>query len=149
MKTIKFVICGVMILAMIGFGWSGAIAAQKYKHLNGKDLLGDKIKMDGEHKLHENGKHTAFVTVSNGKITGVRVKHADKGDVRVTKYKSTKKMVEAPDTGIQLASLVVQYIGTIWIGYSYIDEWGYEVIYWFPYDMIYNGDTGAIEYIPA
>ena len=42
----------------------------------------------------------------------------------------------------------MQDLGTVWIGYSYIDDYGYEVIYWFPYDMIYDGDTGAIEYIP-
>ena len=30
-----------------------------------------------------------------------------------------------------------------------LKAYGDEVIYWFPYDMIYDGDTGAIEYIPA
>jgi hypothetical protein len=37
--------------------------------------------------------------------------------------------------------------GTTWIGYSYIDDWGDEVIYWFEYEMIYDGDTGAVEYV--
>jgi hypothetical protein len=122
------------------------------KHHPGKELVGDKIKKDGTHKIHENGKHTAFVNVSKGKITGVKVKHAQKGDVPVTKYKTTKKMVEGPMSGIQLVSLDLaqsQYLGTLWIGYAYIDDWGYEVIYWFPYDMIYDGETGAIEYYPA
>jgi hypothetical protein len=41
------------------------------------------------------------------------------------------------------------YIGTMWIGYAYIDDYGDEVIYWFPYDMILDGDTGAIDYYPA
>ena len=122
------------------------------KHHSGKDLVGDKIKKDGTHKIHENGKHTASVNVSKGKITGVNVKHAEKGDVPVTKYKTTKKMVEGPTSGIQLVSLDLaqtQYLGTLWIGYAYIDDWGYEVIYWFPYDMIFDGETGAIEYYPA
>ena len=33
-------------------------------------------------------------------------------------------------------------------GYSFIDEYGDEQIYWFPYEMILDGDTGAIEYVP-
>jgi hypothetical protein len=130
--------------------------SQKAKHVhhNGKDLLGDKIKVNGKHKLHENGKHTAYVNVANGKITGVSVVHADKGPVPVKKYKTTKKMAEAPASGLQtvafnLAQQGTQYLGQTWIGYAYYDDWGNEVIYWFPYDMIYDGDTGAVEYIPA
>ncbi len=125
---------------------------KQHKHHSGKNLVGDKVKKDGTHKIHENGKHTASVNVSKGKITGVKVKHAEKGDVPVTKYKTTKKMVEGPTSGIQLVSLDLaqtQYLGILWIGYAYIDDWGDEVIYWFPYDMIYDGDTGAVEYIPA
>jgi hypothetical protein len=41
------------------------------------------------------------------------------------------------------------YIGTTYIGYAYVDEYGTEVIYWYPYDMILDGDTGAVEYVPA
>lgn len=125
---------------------------KQHKHMSGKDMLGDKIKKDGTHKLHENGKHTASVNVSKGKITGVKVRHAEKGEVRVTKYKTTKKMVDGPMPGIRLVSSDVaqsQYLGLVWIGYSYIDDWGDEVIYWFPYDMIYDGDTGAVEYYPV
>ncbi|HZV95711.1 MAG TPA: hypothetical protein VFF62_07280 [Candidatus Nitrosocosmicus sp.] len=125
---------------------------KQHKHMSGKDMVGDKIKKDGTHKLHENGKHTASVNVSKGKITGVKVRHAEKGDVRVTKYKTTKKMVDSPMPGIRLVSSDVaqsQYLGLVWIGYSYIDDWGDEVIYWFPYDMIYDGDTGAVEYYPV
>ena len=54
--------------------------------------------------------------------------------------------------GIQPVNLILaqaQYVGTTYIGYSYIDDYGDEVIYWFPYDMIYDGDTGAIECVPA
>jgi hypothetical protein len=125
---------------------------KQHKPHSGKDLVGDKIKKNGTHKIHEHGKHSAFVNVSQGKIAGVKVKHAEKGDVPVTKYKTTKKMAEGATSRVQFASLVFaqsQYIGTLWIGYGYIDEWGDEVIYWFPYDMILDGDTGAIEYYPA
>ena len=89
--------------------------------------------------------------VSNGKVTGVKVRHADKGDVPVTKYKSKKKMADASDSGFQTVSFTVaqlDYLGWTWIGFSYIDDYGDEIIYWFPYDMVYDSDTGAIEYIP-
>ncbi|HET7731763.1 MAG TPA: hypothetical protein VFK48_17200 [Usitatibacter sp.] len=126
---------------------------KEHKHQNGKDLVGDKIKQNGKHKVHEHGKHSAFVNVRDGKIAGMSVTHAEKGEVPVKKYKTSKKMAAAETGGLQPASLVLaQYrenIGTTWIGYAYIDDWGDEVIYWYPYDMIYDGDTGAIEYIPA
>ena len=130
--------------------------AKQHKHHDGKSLLGENIKKNGKHKFHENGKFSAIADVQNGKIRGVSVKHADKGEVPVKKYKTNKKMAEvAPAGGLQPVSLILaqssgtQYLGMTWIGYSYIDDWGDKVIYWFPYDMIYDGDTGAVEYIPA
>ena len=128
---------------------------KQHKHHNGKDLVGEKVKQNGRHKLHENGKFTSYVDVSNGKVAGVSVKHAEKGDVPVKKYKTTKKMAQAPVDGIQPVSLILaqasgtQYLGMTYIGYAYIDDWGDEVIYWFPYDMVLDTDTGAVEYIPA
>ena len=124
---------------------------KEHKHHNGKDLVGEKVKKDGKHEFHKNGKHTAFVNVKGGKIAGVTVTHSEKGNVPVKKYKTTKKMVDTSTIGIQPVSLVLaqaEYLGTTWIGYSYYDDFGYEYIYWFPYDMIYDGDTGAVEYIP-
>jgi hypothetical protein len=29
------------------------------------------------------------------------------------------------------------------------DDYGDEQIYWYPYDMILDGDTGAVEYVPV
>ena len=126
--------------------------AKQHKHHNGKDLVGEKIKKDGKHAFHQNGKHTAYVDVKGGKIAGVTVTHAEKGNVPVKKYKSTKKMAAAPAGGVQPVSFTLaqaQSLGTVWIGYSYIDDWGDEVIYWFPYEMIYDGDTGAVDYVPV
>ncbi len=133
----------------------GRKAHKQHKHHDGKALVGDKIKVNGRHKFHENGKFSSFVDVSNGKIAGVSVKHAEKGDVPVKKYKTSRKMVEAPASGFQTVSLILaqgtgtEYLGTKWIGYSYTDDYGDEVIYWFPYDMILDLDTGAVEYVPA
>jgi hypothetical protein len=125
---------------------------KKAKHQNGKNLVGDKVKKNGKHKFHEHGKHAAYVDVQDGKIRGVNVKHAEKGDVPVKKYKTNKQMADASSGGVMPVNLILAqatYLGTTWIGYAYIDDWGDEVIYWFPYDMIYDGDTGAIEYIPV
>ena len=126
---------------------------KKAKHQNGKQLAGDKVKKDGKHKLHDHGKHSAFIDVKGGKISGVSVKHAEKGDVPVKKYKTKKNpMTAATPSGWQTVAFIpvqTTYLGETWIGFAYIDDWGDEVIYWFPYDMVYDADTGAIEYIPV
>ena len=123
--------------------------AKQHKHQNGKALLGDRIKTNGKHKLEQRGKHTAYANTKDGKITGVVVE-SDTGPVPVRKYKTTKKMATGGSmqaVSFQLAQ--AQYMGSTWIGYAYTDEWGDEVIYWYEYDMIYDGDTGATEYIPV
>jgi len=122
-----------------------------HKHQNGKDLVGEKVKKDGKHEFHKNGKHTAFVNAKGGKITGVTVTHSEKGNVPVKKYKTNKKMAGTSTIGIQPVSFVLAQaydLGTTWIGYAYYDDFGYEYIYWFPYEMIYDGDTGAVDYVP-
>jgi hypothetical protein len=124
----------------------------KHHHKNGKNLLGDKRKSDGRHEIDRNGPHTVSVDVKGGKVAGMRVKHDKKGDVAVKKYKTNKQMAQAEPTGIvRVGYMQVQqtYLGTTWIGYSYYDDWGDEQIYWFPYDVVLDGDTGAVEYVPA
>lgn len=129
----------------------GQKAKKQHKHHDAKSLVGDKVKKNGRHQFHQNGKFASSVDVKDGKIAGVKVKHADKGDVPVKKYKTNKKMADAaPANGMMPVSMVLaqnQYLGTTWIGYAYYDEYGDEIIYWFPYDMILDGDTGAIEYV--
>jgi len=128
--------------------------AKQHSHHNAMQLLGEKIKTNGHHKIDQKGEYTTSVDVRNGKVAGLHVKHATKGDIPVTKYKTNKQMALRNDDGqaggFRLAAFSQeQYLGTLWIGYGYIDEYGNEDIYWFPYDMILDGDTGAIEYIPA
>jgi hypothetical protein len=121
-------------------------------HNNGKQLLGDNVKSNGRHAFDKKGDYTAYADVKDGKITGVQVKHAQKGDVPVKKYKTNKKMAMGTLAPVAYASMQYgsqEYAGTVYIGYAYEDEFGDEVIYWFPYDMIYDGDTGAVEYVPA
>ena len=122
---------------------------KQHKHKNGKALLGDRIKKNGKHKLEQHGKHAAYANVKDGKITGVTVEHSEKGPVPVTKYKTTKKMAAADGIQPVALHLAQQSMGSTWIGYAYIDEWGDEVIYWYEYEMIYDGDTGAVDYVPV
>ena len=126
---------------------------KKQHHNNGKDKLGDKIKQNGNHVIDKKGDASVSVDVKDGKVAGMKVKHAKKGDLKVTKYKTNKKMAAA-ETGIHLAAydsvLAQAYsLGTTWIGYSYYDDYGDEQIYWYPVEMIYDGDTGAIDYVPV
>ena len=124
---------------------------KKAHHQNGKQLLGEKIKTNGHHVIAQNGDITASVEVKNGKIAGLHAKHAKKGDLAVTKYKTTKKMAQAEGSlgAPRLMTVQDQYVGTVYIGYSYYNDYGEEDIYWFPYDMILDGDTGAIDYVEA
>jgi hypothetical protein len=122
-----------------------------HNHHDGKQLVGEKLKRDGKHDIHKKGAYTAAVDVKNGKIAGMHVKHDTKGEVPVKKYKTNKDMAKESGGFKTTAFIKTQatYLGTTWIGYAYVDDWGNEEIYWFPYDMILDGDTGAVEYIPA
>jgi hypothetical protein len=151
-------------IALAGLGFAGMGFAQKKdndkkdadkpkgkgkaKHKNGKNLLGDKIKVNGNHQLEKQGPHAVSVDVKDGKIAKFHVKHDQKGELPVKKYKTSKKMAQL-DQRDRSPIVTVQYMGTTYIGYAYYDEYGDEVIYWYPYDMIYDGDTGAVEYVAA
>jgi hypothetical protein len=139
------IVVSLGILALVDV----AVAApKKGNHHDGKGLLGQKVKTNGHHQIDKKGDYAVTAEVKDGKVAGVHVKHAKKGDVPVKKYKTNKKMVEAD--GLQPpASPAQTYVGTTYIGYAYTDEYGNEEIYWFPYDMILDGDTGAIDYVPA
>jgi len=139
-------------LALSGFAGfvDSSFAKGKRGHHNGANLVKDKLKTNGHHDIDKNGPHTISIDVKDSKIAGFHVKHATKGELPVKKYKSKQKMARAD--GFQQASFIqVQdtYLGTTYIGYSYYDEYGDEQIYWYPYDMILDGDTGAVEYVPA
>jgi hypothetical protein len=135
-------------LSLVLFVGAAAAAPKKASHHNGKQLLGEKIKTKGSHQIDKKGDYTVAADVKDGKIAGVKVKHAKKGDVAVKKYKTNKKLAQVD--GVESPSVPAdEYMGTVWIGYAYYDDYGNEEIYWFPYDMIYDGDTGAVEYVPA
>jgi len=142
----------VVIFGLFALGGAAVAApkAQRHNHHDGKQLVGAKLKTNGRHDIDKKGNYTTSVDVKGGKIAGVHVRHATRGEIAVKKYKTNKKMAQAGRGHIVYASLVLaqmQDMGTVYIGYAYVDDDGNEEIYWFPYDMIVDGDTGAVEYV--
>jgi uncharacterized protein with FMN-binding domain len=145
----RFLAAFVVILGLFALA-NFAVAAAKANHHDAQQLLGEKIKTNGQHVIDKKGAYTVSVEAKNGKVAGVHVKHAKNGDVPVKKYKTDKQMAQAGGhiVGASFLSAQGQYVGTTYIGYAYVDEYGNEEIYWFPYDMILD-PSGAIEYVPA
>ena len=88
------------------------VALTKEKHqLNGKDLLGGRIKQNGKHKIHTTGKKVdVFAEVNNGKVTSVSA-----AGMQVKKVRSRQKLAEAIPSftlaSMQLAQADVYYYG--------------------------------------
>ncbi|HJV97038.1 MAG TPA: hypothetical protein VJ608_13415 [Albitalea sp.] len=149
-RTRRLLTSIVVILGMATLGGAAVAKPKQHHHHDGQQLLGEKIKTNGKHAIHKAGGHNVSVDVKDGKVAGLHAKHAKKGEVEVKKYKTNKKM--AQQGGLRYASFVlaqVQVVDTVYIGYAFIDEYGDEQIYWFPYDMVLDGDTGAITYVPV
>jgi hypothetical protein len=140
-------------IAIVGPAYAKAKGkAHPHHQHSGQQLLGNRIKIHGNHVIDKVGKNTVTVVVTDGKVAGVKVKHSEKGAVPVKKYKTTQKMAMGDGTTFASYNPTLlaqsQDLGTVWIGYSFVDDYGDEEIYWFPYAMIYDGDTGAIFYVP-
>lgn len=156
MRTLRTLVVFTTAISLLAYSAvysvpKGGNGRGKQNHHSGQQLLGEKIKTNGRHVLEKKGDYEADVDVKNGKIAGVHVKNAKKGDIPVKKYKTDKKMVrwEGSPGGPEILPAADAYLGVMYIGYAYVDEWGYEEIYWFPYDMILDGDTGAVWYVPS
>jgi hypothetical protein len=143
---------GIAYLTIVGFlllSAGSVAAATKRNHHDGKQLLGDKAKKDGNHVIDKKGPYTVSFDTKGGKIADAHVRHATKGEIPVKKYKTNKKMA-AMDYRVSLATFLLmpaQYETTGYIGYAYIDDDGNEEIYWVPATMVIDPDTGAVEYV--
>jgi hypothetical protein len=141
------VMCSLLAIGNVAF----AVAAKKQNHHDGHRLVAAKLKTDGHHDIEKKGHYTASVESKGGKIAAFHVVHDTKGDIPVKKYKTNKKMVQATSSHLTYASFTLTQdtdLGTVEIGYSYIDDDGNEEIYWFPAEEILDGDTGAVTYVP-
>jgi len=139
--------CSLLAIGNVAF----AAAAKKQNHHDGHRLVAAKLKTDGHHDIEKRGHYTASVESKGGKIAAFHVVHDTKGAIPVKKYKTNKKVVQATGSHVTYASFALPQatdMGTVYIGYSYIDDDGNEEIYWFPAEMIVDGDTGAVEYVP-
>jgi hypothetical protein len=127
------------------------VPVQAQHHHDAKALVKDKLKQDGHHDIDHKGKYTTSVEVKGGKIAALHVKHSEKGDIPVKKYKTHRKMAQASGGHLMYASYrlaQMQDLGTEYIGYSYVDDQGNEEIYWFPAEEVYDPNTGAVDYVP-
>lgn len=147
LKAKRTAVIAALAMVMLVFGAVAVAKVKKHNHHSGHNAIASKLKTDGTHQLDKHGKHTVSADVKKGKIAGFHVKHETKGEVAVKKYKSKKKMasLEGPPSDTQPADTDV---GTVWIAYAYEDDEGNEEYYWFPYEEILDGDTGAVEYVP-
>ncbi len=116
-----------------------AFAKEKH-HLNGKDLLGEKIKKNGKYKIHTTGKKAdVFAEVSNGKVTSVTA-----AGMQVKKVRSHQKLADTPP-GITLASMQLAQADIYYYGYwVYDDQTDY--YYWFPADYVIV-DSSWVDYV--
>ena len=117
-----------------------AFAKEKH-HLNGKDILGERIKKNGKHKIHTTGKKVdVFAEVSNGKVTAVAA-----AGMQMKKVRSRQKLAETTP-GITLASMQLAQAEV----YYYYGYWVYDDLtdyyYWFPADYVIV-DSSWIDYV--
>jgi len=84
-----------------------------------KQLVPDKP--DGHHDMDHHGKFTTSVEMKNGKVHALRVRHSERGDIPVKKYKTNRKMAINTNVHVVNASLAIgqtEDMGTVYIGYS-------------------------------
>jgi hypothetical protein len=121
-------------------GASGATLAKEKHHLNGKALLGERIKQNGKHKIHTAGKVDVFAEVNNGKVVGVSA-----AGMQVKKVKSRQKLAET-SPGLILASMQLAQTDVYYYGY-----WVYDPVadyyYWFTSDVVIV-DASWVDYVP-
>jgi hypothetical protein len=111
----------------------GQQKGHKQTHVNGHNLLGEKIHQDGKHDIGKFSGHTVSAEVKGGKVVDMTA-----GDLKVTKVKSNKKMANA-EAGFLRAAYVpgmqlAQYQETTtYYDYGYCVDDGYETTcYWYP-----------------
>src|SRR5882672_4644744 len=111
-----------MIAAATTIDVSRIAFAKEKHHLNGKDLLGERIKKNGKHKIHTTGKKVdVFAEVNNGRVTAVTA------------------------AGITLASMQFAQADVYYYGYWVYDDLT-DYYYWFPADYVIV-DSSWVEYV--
>ena len=123
------------LLATAGIvGAAGNAIAKEKQHLDGRALLGEKIKQNGKHKIHRAGKADVFADVKGGKVVGVTA-----AGMQVKKVKSKQKLAGA-NSGLILTSTELAQIDVFYYGYWIYDPTG-DYYYWFTSDVVIVDET--------
>lgn len=152
MSQTQRILTALLVLPAMCAFVGAAVASPMANQQDGQRLLGANIQANGQYVIDKKGDNTVSVEVINGKVAGLRLMHAIKGNVSVKKYKSTQKMAKLQADGLQNASFNLDqssYLGMVYVGYAFTDENGEEYLYWFPDYLILDGETSAAEYVPA
>ena len=129
-----------LIAVSTTIGASRVAFAKEKHHLNGKDLLGERIKKNGKHKIHTTGKKVdVFADVSSGKVIAVTA-----AGMQVKKVRSRQKLAEA-SPGIMLANMQLAQADVYYYGYWVYDDVT-DYYYWFPADYVIV-DSSWIDYV--
>jgi hypothetical protein len=133
----------IVVIGLVVFAGVAYAKGKPHKHHDAHSMTKDKLKKDGTHQIHKNGKHTASAEVKGGKIASFHVKHDTKGEVAVKKVKSKTKvaLVDAVDAPIT-ADTIYAYDG-----YCYVDDEEVQNCYWYPVEVVTDDFTGAVEYV--
>ena len=99
-----------IIVSASTIGAPGVALAKEKRHLDGKALLGDKIKQNGKHKIHKAGNVDVSAEVNNGKVISVSAP-----GMQVKKAKSREKLAETTP-GLILASMQVAQADVYYYG---------------------------------
>ncbi|CAN5344791.1 hypothetical protein BH10PSE9_BH10PSE9_00520 [soil metagenome] len=147
MITRRTVLTGVSALTAGSFlspafsqGNSETKSKGKKHQKNGKDLVGNKIKDNGNHHIDKADKIDVAVDVRDGKVVGLKAKHPQKGELQVGKVKSTEKFALLESGNLLLAQTTYIYYYAYWFQDEYGDYW----YYWFPVEYIIDDGSWVV-----
>jgi hypothetical protein len=146
-KNLHRLLTAVAALGLVMFVGVAYAKAKPSKHHDAHSMTKDKLKKDGTHEIHKNGKHTVSAEVQGGKIKSFHVKHATKGEVAVKKVKSKNKMAMLDSDALGTDAPVKADTLYSYDGYCYIDDDDVENCYWYPVEVVIDDFTGAVEYV--
>ncbi len=74
-RTYRLLTAIVAIIGVVAFVAPGPVLAKAHHHHSGQQMLGDKIKTNGQHEIDKVGEHRVSVNVTNGKHRGEPQSH--------------------------------------------------------------------------
>jgi hypothetical protein len=136
------VLLGFLLSAGLLVGGDLAYAKNPH-HMNGHNLLGEKLNQNGKHEVGKAGNATVTAEVSNKKVINMSA-----GNLPVRKVKSSKKMASSGQWLTRLAAngMIELAQNDVYYGYCF-DTATDEYCYWYTATDVIVTDTW-IEYTP-